>query len=288
MLVVEDMPEYVSRVESILAEVDVQPKQILIEAKVLEVTLDDSDTFGVDWARLFTTESGNGRVGVTGLTSKGSPGLFFEIMTPHIEAALNTLETKGRVRTLSTPKLLALENQEASVIIGDRLGFKVTTTINQVTTESVEFLESGIILRVTPSVDAQGRVMLNIHPEVSNGKINDGIPSQTTTEVTTKFLANDGQTIFIGGLLKNSTTESRDGVPVLGSLPAIGSLFSKRERVSLNTETVVLITPYIVHGTEHPVHAEQKARVDQADHALQKDSNRIRKYFNRNKKYPVF
>ena len=103
----------------------------------------------------------------------------------------------GRVRTLSTPKLLALEHEEAEVIIGDRIGYRVTTTINQVTTESIEFLESGIILNVQPYVDRNGRIMMDIHPEVSTGTItNDGMPNQTTTEVTTQLLADDGQTIF--------------------------------------------------------------------------------------------
>ena len=85
-------------------------------------------------------------------------GLRCVIDSPQLVLALNALESRGRVRTLSTPKLLALEGQEASVIIGDRRGFQVTTTINQVTSETIEFLESGVILRVTPQVDEAGNV----------------------------------------------------------------------------------------------------------------------------------
>ena len=98
-------------------------------------------------------------------------------------------EPRGRVRTLSTPTLLALEYEEPEVIVGDRLGFRVTTTINQVTTESVEFLESGVILKLKAWVDREGRLLLQVHPEVSTGVIDDGIPNQTTAEVTTTLLA---------------------------------------------------------------------------------------------------
>ena len=161
---------------------------------------------------------------------------------------LRALDTAGRVRTLSTPRLLVMEHQQAEVIIGDRLGYRVTTTINQVTSESVEFLDSGVILKVTAAVDRSGRVLLSIHPEVSTGTISDGIPSLKTTEVTTELLAEDGQKIFIGGLIRNTTTDNRRGVPVLGDLPIIGHLFSSHEARSQNTETIVLITPRLVEN----------------------------------------
>ena len=127
---------------------------------------------------------------------------------------------------MSTPKLLALEDQEAEVVIGDRLGFRVTTTINQITSETIEFLESGVILRVLPSVDGRGRIMLTIHPEVSTGRVEDGIPNQVTTEVTTQMLVEDGQTVFIGGLIRRSLDQNREGVPVLGDIPFVGRVFS--------------------------------------------------------------
>lgn len=246
LLLVADEPKYIARIAKLLEEVDRRPRQILIEAQILEVTLDDSETFGVDWARLFQTGGGTGAFGTRGLSPPGATGFFFELLRPDIEVFLDTLRTRGRVRTLSTPRLMAIENQEASVIVGDRQGYKLTTTINQVTTESIEFLESGVILRVTPAVDDKGRVKLEIHPEVSTGTVSDGIPSQTTTEVTTHVLVPDGNTVFIAGLIRNSLIESRDGVPILGDIPGIGALFSRQERISVNTETVVLITPRIV------------------------------------------
>ena len=222
MVVIEDIPENFSKLESVIKEIDKEPRQILIEAKILEISLDETESFGLDWWKIFTKsdkvlgieDDGTGTVGAKGLTNS-TTGLIFNLVNDNINITLNALNEKGRVKTLSTPKLLTLERQEASVIIGDRKGYKLTTTIDQVTSESIEFLESGIILNVTPSVDNQGRILLEIHPEVSSGSVTGGIPSQTTTEVTTSLLADDGQTIFIGGLLKKKSDYSKDGVPVL-------------------------------------------------------------------------
>ncbi|MCZ6887600.1 MAG: hypothetical protein O7H39_03815, partial [Gammaproteobacteria bacterium] len=156
LLVVEDLPDFIRRLENLLTELDKQPTQILIEARILEITLDASDTYGIDWTRLFSSDGGVGRVAAQGFASLTAPGLFFGLFNSNVEAVLNALSVKGRVRTLSTPKLLTLEHEEAEVIIGDEIGYRVTTTINQVTTESVEFLETGIIMRVKCYVDRAG------------------------------------------------------------------------------------------------------------------------------------
>jgi len=262
LLIVQELPSFMAQLEKLLQEIDTQPKQILIEAKVLEVSLDDSESLGFDWKRLFRAEGGEGSFGTQGLSPPDPTGLFFQFANRNLDLALDALATRGRVRTLSTPKLLALENKQATVIIGDRLGYKVTTTINQVTTESIEFLESGVILRVTPSVDHLGRILLEIHPEVSTGTVAEGIPSKTTTAVTTQLLAENGQTIFIGGLMRNRTVQNRSGVPVLGRIPLLGRLFSRTEDISLNTETVVLITPRIVDREMWESFAAEDQRVD--------------------------
>jgi type II secretory pathway component GspD/PulD (secretin) len=286
LLVVEDLPEFIDRIEELLKELDRQPKQVLIEAKILEVTLQDAESFGIDWAKFFKTDSGQGAFGTRGLGNPISQGLFIDVVTPNLEVFLDALRTRDRLRTLSTPKLLALEDQEAEAIIGDRIGYRVTTTINQVTTESIEFLESGVILKVQPSVDGQGRVLLSVHPEVSTGTVSDdGIPSQKTTEVTTQMLVEDGQTVFIGGLLKRTMDQSREGVPMLGDLPLIGSLFSNNSSNNINFETVVLITPYIVQdhqgqwNTEHidranEIGEELDSKAVQID-AMMSDENRL-------------
>ena len=253
MFLVEDTPDFLRRIAVLVKDIDQPPTQILIEAKILEISLTDEDSYGLDWSKFFSSEGGSGVFGTTSLSDSSSPGLFFDYTTPDIIATLNALTSQGRVRTLSTPKLLAVEDLESSVIIGDRRGYPVTTTINQVTSESIEFLESGVILRVTASVDAEGQVMMDINPEVSTGLIDpvSGIPSQTTTEVTTRMIVPDGKTIFVGGLIKHRVDESKRGVPVIGRVPVLGRLFSNRQKTLSNTETVVLITPTIVQ-TQSP------------------------------------
>ncbi len=280
LLIVEDTPEFVARIESILTELDRPPQQILIEAKILEVTLDDEDSFGIDWRKLFDSDGGTGTVGTRNLAGEGA-GFFFDYATPNVEATLTALRARGRVRTLSTPKLLTVQNQEASVIIGDRRGYQVTTTINQVTTESVEFLESGVILRVRPNVDRDGRVMMDIHPEVSNGTVDaNGVPSQTTTEVTTSLIVPDGQTIFIGGLMKHTLSEVTSGVPILEGLPGLGRLFRSRESTNVNTETVVLITPRVVTTTLENWNEDQLDVVDEHTRVLHDTQQRMQQDVN--------
>jgi len=279
LLVVEDTPEFLRRIERLLEQVDTKPKQILIEAKILEVVLQDAESFGLDWAKLFSYDSGDGVFGVQGLSNPNSPGLFFQLLTPNVEVFLDALETSGRLRTLSTPKLLALEDEEAETIIGDRLGYRVTTTINQVTTESIEFLESGVILKVKPSVDQQGRIMLDIHPEVSRGTVSDdGIPSQTTTEVTTQMLVQDGQTVFIGGLMRRAVDKTNEGVPLLGSVPGIGWLFSNHAERVTNVETIVLITPFIINDSDHEIGARQISGSQKKREVLEAQAKRNQMY----------
>ena len=273
ILVIEDTPEHINRVSMILKSIDEKPRQILIEAKILEVTLSDSNAYGINWSKVFN--SGETTIGVQGLASPAS-GLFINTITDTFEAALEALYLKNDVRTLSSPNLVARENTEASVIIGDRQGYRVTTTINQVTTESVEFLESGVILRVLPTIDALGNIMMEIHPEVSTGFIStDGIPSQQTTEVTTEVLTRDGQPIFIGGLIKNNVTDGKTGVPFLSKIPLVGALFSSQSRASNNTETIVLISPYIVGGEAHQLMLEKSARVNHQQKLLSAELDRI-------------
>ena len=124
-----------------------------------------------------------------------------------------------------------------------------------------------MILRVIPSVDENGEVMLEIHPEVSTGTIDPltGIPSQTTTEVTTQMIVPDGQTVFVGGLIKHRIEESKSGVPVVSRIPLVGRLFSNRNYIQSNTETIVLITPTVVRSDEANVDEDIQDRIDEIE-----------------------
>lgn len=277
MIVVEDLPNHIARAAKLLEELDRQPRQVMIEARVLEIILDDGEVFGVDWSKVFGgsgPNSSSGSFGTNGLSqgnAGGGParsGFFFGLVNKNLNLFLEAQATRSRVRTISSPKLLAIEHQEAKTVIGNSTGYKVTTTINMVTTESIQFLESGVILRVTPSVDQKGRILLKVHPEVSTATVSAGIPSKKSTEVTTEFLCEDGQSIFIGGLLKHSGGTESTGIPGLANIPVLGRLFSTTTDVVNNSETVVIISPRIVHDVRD-LSDMSAAKVEQADESSQ-------------------
>jgi|CXWL01.1.fsa_nt_gi type II secretory pathway component GspD/PulD (secretin) len=294
IIVVEDLPEFVQQAEVLLNKLDQEPAQILIEAKIFSIKLDDNQKYGLDWTKTFSAAGGNGNVGVENLGQQakdlaigavaGPPGLFFNYFNKNVEVQLNFLSSKGKVRTLATPKLLALEHQEAEVIIGDRRGYKTTTTINQVTTENVQFLESGVILKVTPYIDRFGRIMMEIHPEVSSSTLNkeSNAPDQQTTEVTTRLLVEDGQTVFIGGLMKNDADSDHTGVPFLEDIPFLGYLFAKEEDTTVNIETIVLIKPQIIRANNMALITSPNAQVEKFNDKAKQKSEKIDDFFKKN------
>lgn len=293
MLVIEDKPEFLNRIEQLLSRLDHAPAQILIQAKILSIDLNNDQKYGIDWTRTFSAGGGSGNAGVNnGLadtaanliigSAGGPPGLFFNYLNKSIDAQLNLLSSKDRIRTLSTPSLLALEHQEAEVIIGDRKGYSVTTTINNVSTQSIQFLESGVILRVTPYIDRFNRIMMEIHPEVSIGNVNEetGIPDQITTEVTTRLLVEDGQTIFIGGLISNNLTNNHQGIPVLEDIPLLGYLFAKEDLSAKNKETIVMIKPQIIRPENTHLITSPQYKIDQFRDRVKQGAQETNTFFN--------
>lgn len=246
MLVVEDRPENIAKVAMILEEVDREPRQILIEAKILQIDLTDEDQFGINWNRIFTLGSGNlgVKAGVQGYTLPTTG--FFATVVGNVTNTLAALAKRNNVRTLSTPRLLALEGQQAQVQIGGQRGYKVTTVINLTATETIQFLDAGVILKVTPYVDDAGRIHMKLQPEVSDYDFVNGLPGKKTTTVSTNAIASDGETIFIGGLIRGKSAKDKQGVPGVSDVPVLGAFFSYQTQSEEASETVVLITPHLV------------------------------------------
>ena len=272
-VVIESTEAGLQRAASVLREIDRAPQQILIEAKILEITLDRNENFGVDWSRVFS--EGPDVFGATGFATRAGPRFYLNVVNRNIEAYLSALSNKGRVHTLATPRLLALEDQEATTNVGDQLGYRLTTTINNVTSESIQFLDTGVILRVTPSVDADGRIMLKVRPEVSSGTVSAGIPSKKTTEVNTQLVADDGQPVLIGGLIKRSATYRRLGVPLLSDIPVIGGIFASTDDGGSATETIVVITPRIVPAGGAAIDGATERTLEQAEQAMRARSEML-------------
>ena len=251
-LLLEETADVLTKIAALIQSLDVKPRQVLIEAKILEVTLNNDTVFGFDWSALFGQSGLGGRLGsvfTQGFATNpaaGAPGFFFSVVDENASVLLSALQERGNLNTLANPKILAVNGEEAQILIGAKLGFRVTTTTETSTTETVEFLDVGTELVIKPLISDDGYILMNVHPKVSDGKVELGLPSETTTEATTSVLMKDGATMVIGGLIREREEESRSQVPGLGDLPLVGALFRRRTVSKSKTEIAVLITPHIM------------------------------------------
>lgn len=269
-IIVEDTPENIAKIKTILSYWDRMPRQVLIEAKILEVTLTDDMTFGVNWKDIV---GGDVKIGTGGFSTAVLPadettspvpdtglGLFGNLITgagtyKQFALALDLLQTKTRVNTLSTPKILAIHGKPAKVQVGGQQGYKVTTTNVGIATETIEFIDTGTILEITPYIYDDGNVLLNVKPSIKAARIVLGIPVVNSTEVSTWLMAKNGDTVFIGDLIQDTKTRTRDMIPCLGSIPGLGVLFGRTFQGSGKSELIVLITPTIIDaGQRQPGH----------------------------------
>lgn len=272
-LIVEDVPQNLDRVKSVLKALDVPPLQVLIETKIMEVRLNDDTALGIDWNAAFSGDfSGNAvSQGFAGRSETTSQGFFFDVVNGDFNLFLDALQTKTEVNALSSPRLLALDNKEAKIIVGDKLGYNVTTTVDNTVLQSVEFLDAGTQLILTPHIVDENRVIMEIHPEISDGIITNGLPTKTTTEVTTSLMAPNGGTIFIGGLIRDRKEDIKSRVPVLGSIPILGALFGKTTNITVRSEIIVLITPHIISASDMEYLEKDTPKVDSVKERLEKE-----------------
>ena len=261
-IMVEDTPENIAKIETVLRSWDAAPQQVLIEAQIMEVTLTDDMSMGVDWQKIFGDLSiGASAAGFAAriVTSPSSMPLTAPNLVPTLSlittagsrdqfaAAIKALQVKTNVNTLSTPKILALHGKMARVQVGGRQGYKTSIVTLGVVSETVNFLDTGTILDITPYIDDSGNVLLDVRPQINSVTFDTlGNPVQKTTTVSTSMLAKNGQTIFIGGLIEDSKIDTRSIVPCVGSLPGLGLLFGQMSNTIKKSELIILITPQIL------------------------------------------
>ncbi len=260
-IVVEDTPENIAKIESLVRFWDAKPKQVMIEAKILEVDLTDDMAMGVDWEQIM----GDVRIGTGGFSSAVIPfgtgtspvpaagtGIFGNIITSvgtrhQFTAALDALQTRTKINTLSTPKILAIHSKPAKVQVGGQQGYSVTTVSDGIATTSIEFIDTGTILEITPYIDHENNVLLKVQPQINSARIEEGgIPVVNSTMVTTWLRAKNGETVFIGGLIQNTRSEIRDSVPCLGDIPGLNLLFGRAFHGTGKSELIILITPQVL------------------------------------------
>lgn len=248
-LVVEDLPAYVDRITRYIQSVDRPPRQVLIEAHVLRVELTDSTRHGVDFAALLRIAGSETALSTQGFTNPAaSPAFFLSIDGTDLGAVLEALKSTTDAKTLASPKVLAVNGQEAKIQIGERLGYLETTTTQTSTLQSVEFLETGIVLNVTPVIGDDGQVLMNIKPEISSGRVNPetGLPEEDTTEVQTTVLLRNDQAMIVGGLISEADVETQSKVPVLGDMWGIGRAFQRRSVERERSEIIIALIPRIL------------------------------------------
>lgn len=254
-LVVWDEPARLDLVEQLVAAVDQAPRQVLIEARILEVKLTDDLKLGINWSEVLNTGKLTGRMDQSGFAQPPGPGregFFATLRRGDLQMLLQTLQQQTAVNTLASPKVLGLDNREAQIIIGGRLGYPVATSTATATIQSIQFIEVGTQLKLVPHVVGDGSVLMEVHPEVSDGEVVNGLPRENTTEATTTVLVPGGQTLLLGGLLREKTSKLQVGVPLLCRVPVLRWLFGRTVQTTEKTEIAVLITPQVLEPGQVP------------------------------------
>jgi general secretion pathway protein D len=253
-------PSEFAMVEAALKHLDVPPLEVMIEATLAEVTLTDQLRFGLQWS--YQTKQGPATFSEssTGAIAQQFPGLsFLYTGNSSISAVLSSLETMTKVKVLSSPKLLVLNNREAELKIGDQVPVITQSAVSTVTSNSaivnsVELMDTGVILRVIPRVNKNGLVTLEVSQQVSDvgatttSSINS--PTIHQREMSSTVEVRNGETIALGGLISESVTNGRDGLPFLSRIPVLGSLFGSTSHEKDRTELIVLLTPHVLRSSE--------------------------------------
>lgn len=257
------------KIESVIDKLDIYPKQVLIEVIIAEVKLDDSTKLGVEWKYILnlagdatgavSVDSGLGTV--TSGSTNISSGLAFTIGDSRLAAAIRAFADDNRVQILSSPHILASNHKEAVINIGEEVPIvtselRTTEASSTATTvdKTIQYRDTGIILSVTPHINERGLVRLELNQEVSemSTKTVEGITSPLfSNRVATSTVAvNDGQTVVIGGLIKQSQNNASSGLPGINKLPLLKYLFGYEERSYSSTELLLFITPHVVESRQ--------------------------------------
>lgn len=246
-------------VRQALAQLDRPVPQIMIEATLAEVTLTKDLEYGVNWQVM----SGNSTFTLSNTKSAtpaaNFPGFSYGYIGSTVQAVLNNLQSRTNVRVLSAPKLMVLNNQTATLQVGDQVPI-VTQQQQSISSpgapvvNTVELRDTGVILKVTPRVNESGAVTLDIAQEVSSvvPTTTSGINSPTIQQrrLTSTIATRSGQMVALGGLIRENVSRQRQGIPGLSQIPVIGGLFGQQSITGDRTELIILLTPMVMRSPE--------------------------------------
>lgn len=271
-MVVRDFQDNVEQIIEVVKELDLRPKQVLIEATVLEAKLTEKNSFGVDMTILVNMDlvnfmnplstidqlidgsvksNGGGSIEVTpGKADSGDKTFRFGVTGSNATAFVKALDSITDTTVIANPKILVLNRHRAELLVGERLGYISTIQTETSETQTVEFLDIGTQLTVRPFVGNDGFVRLELRPSISDGstKLVGGfvIPDTTNEEMVTNILVRNGQTVVMGGLFKEDVEVGRRQVPFLGNIPLAGASFRGQDDTVGRTEVIFLIKPTVV------------------------------------------
>jgi type IV pilus secretin PilQ/predicted competence protein len=273
-LIVMTSPRIISEIEELVVELDKPARQVMLEARIVEVSTDDLKRIGIDWDMLnrqafffiegnYDTLSGGGTGdNISNLkifpNTPGTSDIFqlknFSRLAQTYRVAIDLAIRNGNARVLANPKIATLNGREANMLVGTRIPFVISGTVfaggGAAPTQSVEREEVGIKLAITPVINDDGYITTVIRPEVSSvigfkGE-NDDLPVVATRQASTTVRLKDGGSVIIGGLLSEERTTSVVKVPILGDIPGIGLLFQHTASVVSKKDLVIEVTPRIM------------------------------------------
>ncbi len=266
-LLIRATPASFETMESTLLRLDIAPLQVLIEATIAEVLLNNALRYGVQYfikneGIAFGFNSGAQASGDSGIDPLAIiPGFNFLYTGGNSNVTIDALSRVTDVKVLSSPSVVVQDNREATLTVGDEVPI---TTRQAVSVEdvdapvvnSIEYRNTGVILQVRPRINVDGAVSLDIAQEVSRvadaaqAATGDLTPTITQRKITSRVAVQSGQTVVLGGLIEDAETRNRDRVPVLGEIPVVGSLFGSTNITNRRTELIVFITPRVIRNAQ--------------------------------------
>ncbi len=252
-------PSEYELIESVLNQLDVAPDQVLIEASIAEVALNDDLAYGVQWFFQKSDSTFTLSDAASGAIASAFPGFSYTYLLDDTDIVLNALASVTDVKILSSPKLMVVNNQTASLQVGDQVPIATQSAVNvgdpdAPIVNNIEFRDTGVILEVTPRINRSGSVLLDVSQEVSDvaDTVTSGIDSPTIQQrkITSTVVVQDGETVALGGLIRDTETVSNSGVPLLKDIPGIGEAFKSTDKSNRRTELLIFITPRIASNVE--------------------------------------
>ncbi len=254
LLIVATPQEYRAVLRA-LRELDIIGKQVLLEATIVEVSLDDELRFGLKWFFSRGNHSITLADTATGVVSSLFPGFSYFFSTASAKTALDALQSVTDINVLSSPSLMVKDNKQAILQIGDQVPVTTRSAVSVGAPDApivntVEFRDTGVILKVTPQVSDGGRVTLDIEQEVSTvvPTTTSGIDSPTIRQrrIQTTVVVHDGESLALGGLIQERSDISKSQIPIIGDIPLLGNAFKQKRNEVRKTELLVMITPRVV------------------------------------------